>query len=188
VSAQEGEWVATRCLAQPLPTDLEAFYQAHQDTWRRYAYAQTGLPEAAEQIVDSLTAQLANLWQRASGGDDPGRYAWAVLKTTIVRWLNDHQTRPAFVETVAFDRVALAMDFVREQFNLIEESLALYTAISRLPERQYDVLVLHYVLGYPTGQVAFVLGLDPTDVKAHIRAARERLTQELGRHPEPDHE
>jgi RNA polymerase sigma factor (sigma-70 family) len=188
VSAPEGERVGTRSLIQPVPSDLEAFYQAHQDTWLRYAYTQTGTPEAAEQIVDSVTAQLADLWEYAAERGDPGRYAWAVLKTTIVRWLNDNQARPAFIETVTFDRVALAMNFVREQFNLIEESLTLYTAISRLPERQYDVLVLHYVLGYPAEQVAQVVGIDPADVGVHIRAAKQRLTHELGRQPAPHDE
>ncbi len=160
--------------------EFEAFYQEYQEVWRAYAYARTGSFEAADQIVDDVTAQLADLWACASGRDDVGRYAWALLRTTIVRWLNDHQTRSAFVETLAFDRTALAMDFVKERFNLIEESLALYAAVSRLPEREYDVTVLRYVLGYSVAQVAAVLNVDARSVGRHIRSAKQRLARELG--------
>jgi len=160
--------------------EFEAYYQEYQEVWRAYAYARTGALEAADQIVDEVTAQLADLWACASGHDDVGRYAWALLRTTIVRWLNDHQARSAFVETLAFDRTALAMDFVRERFNLIEESLALYAAVSRLPEREYDVTVLRYVLGYSVAQVAAVLDIDARSVGRHIRSAKQRLARELG--------
>ena len=168
---------------QPTDTasaEFECFYQEYQEVWRAYAYAQTGSLEAADQIVDDVTAQLADLWACASGPDDVERYAWALLKTTIVRWLNDRQTRSAFVETLVFDRTALAMDYVRERFNLIEESLSLYTAVSRLPEREYDVIVLRYVLGYSTAQAAAVLGIDARGVNRSVRAAKRYLARELG--------
>ena len=160
--------------------EFELFYREYQEVWRAYAYARTGSLEAADQIIDEVTAQLVGLWACASGPEDVARYAWALLRTTIVRWLNDHQTRAAFVETLAFDRTALAMDFVRERFNLIEESLALYAAIARLPEREYDVTVLRYVLGFPVGQVAAVLNIDTRSVGRYIRSAKQRLARELG--------
>jgi len=166
--------------ADTASAEFELFYREYQEVWRAYAYAQTGSLEAADQIVDDVTAQLADLWACASGPDDVERYAWALLKTTIVRWLNDRQTRSAFVETLVFDRTALAMDYVRERFNLIEESLSLYTAVSRLPEREYDVIVLRYVLGYSTAQAAAVLGIDARGVNRSIRSAKRHLTRELG--------
>jgi RNA polymerase sigma factor (sigma-70 family) len=169
-----------RRLTQSASGDFEAFYREYQEVWRAYAYAQTGALEAADQIVDDVTAQLADLWACASGRDDVGRYAWALLKTTIVRWLNDRHTRSAFVETLAFDRTALAMDYVKERFNLIEESLSLYAAVSRLPEREYDVIVLRYVLGYSAAQAAAVLGIDAQSVSRHIRSAKRRLARDIG--------
>lgn len=169
-----------RRLAPFAPAEFELFYQEYQEVWRAYAYAQTGSLDAADQIVDDVTAQLVDLWACASGPDDVERYAWALLKTTIVRWLNDRQARPAFVETLVFDRTALAMDYVRERFNLIEESLSLYTAVSRLPEREYDVIVLRYVLGYSTVQAAAALGIDARSVNRSIRSAKRCLARELG--------
>ena len=169
-----------RLPAQSASADFEAFYQEYQEVWHAYAYAQTGAHEAAEQIVDDVTEQLADLWACASGREDVGRYAWALLKTTIVRWLNDRESRPAFVETLVFDRTALAMDYVKERFNLIEESLALYTAVSRLPECEYDVIVLRHVLGYSVEQAASVLGIDTRSVSRHLRSAKRRLARELG--------
>jgi len=175
-AAEGGVRRLTHCAS----AEFERFYQEYQGVWRAYAYAQTGSLDVADQIVDDVTAQLVDLWACASGPDDVERYAWALLKTTIVRWLNDRQARSAFVETLVFDRTALAMDYVRERFNLIEESLSLYTAVSRLPEREYDVIVLRYVLGYSTVQAAAVLGIDARSVNRYIRSAKRYLARELG--------
>lgn len=167
-------------LPQPLANAFEAFYELHQEAWLRYALAQTGSLEAAEQVVDGVTMQLVDIWEYVLRQHDVDRYAWRLLKTTIVRWLNDHGAEPAFIETTAFDRVAEAMNYSKQQFDVMEESLGLYTAISRLPERQYDVIILRYVLGYPDKRVAVLLGINPKTVRSHVRFAKQRLARELG--------
>ncbi|WP_308251465.1 RNA polymerase sigma factor [Streptomyces albireticuli] len=51
--------------------------------------------------------------------------------------------------------------------------------MTRLPERQYDVIVLRYVLGYPTSRVAEIMGISPATVRSHVRGARRRLAHDL---------
>jgi RNA polymerase sigma-70 factor (ECF subfamily) len=163
-----------------LADTFEAFYELHQESWLRFALAQVGGREAAEQIVDGVTNHLADSWKHVLHQHNVERYAWAVLKTFIERWLNDHGARPAFVETSAFDRVAQAMNYSKEQFGLMEESLGLYSAIRGLSERQHDVIVLRYVLGYSDQRVGFLLGIDPKTVRSHVRFAKQRLARQLG--------
>jgi RNA polymerase sigma-70 factor (ECF subfamily) len=72
------------------------------------------------------------------------------------------------------------MHYSKEQFGVMEESLGLYTAIRGLSERQHDVIILRYVLGYSDQRVAFLLGIDPKTVRSHVRFAKQRLARELG--------
>ena len=52
----------------------------------------------------------------------------------------------------------------------------LYASVSQLPERQYDVIVLRYALGYKDKQVARLLGLRENTVRSLVRLATRRLT------------
>ena len=85
------------------------------------------------------------------------------------------------MHTATLQRAARAtLEALRRQFEVMESALGLYTAIAALPERQYDVVVLHYVLGYPSQQVANIMGIRPDTVRAHRRSARERIASKLG--------
>jgi hypothetical protein len=52
----------------------------------------------------------------------------------------------------------------------------LYPTASRLPEGQYDVIVLRYALGYEDERVALLLGLGENTVRSLVRLATRRLT------------
>jgi DNA-directed RNA polymerase specialized sigma24 family protein len=56
----------------------------------------------------------------------------------------------------------------------------LYATVARLPERQYDVMVLRYALGYQDKQVARLLGLRENTVRSLVRLATRHLTAEVG--------
>ena len=67
----------------------------------------------------------------------------------------------------------------------MEESIGLYSAISRLPERQFDTLVLIFVLGYEPGFVAALFCVPPETVYSNVRHAKNRLANELGSYLTP---
>ncbi|WP_435864662.1 sigma factor-like helix-turn-helix DNA-binding protein [Streptomyces phaeochromogenes] len=62
----------------------------------------------------------------------------------------------------------------------MESSSGLYEAIAELPNRQFEVIVLRYVLGCPTAKVAWYVGIDERTVGHHLRRAKERLRLRLG--------
>ncbi|MER6924497.1 sigma-70 family RNA polymerase sigma factor [Streptomyces spiralis] len=68
----------------------------------------------------------------------------------------------------------------RAQLPALESPLGLYTAIAALPERQFDVIILQYVLGYPSKQVANIMGINAGTVRTHRRLARKRVATKLG--------
>jgi RNA polymerase sigma-70 factor (ECF subfamily) len=101
----------------------------------------------------------------------------------------------AAAETLAFDRAiraatGLILDDFREKFRQeytfdeqiteLEDSMRLFAAMARLPERQFDVMVLHYALAFDTKRTALVMGVCEATVRSTRRTAKRRLATELG--------
>ncbi|GGP00045.1 sigma-70 family RNA polymerase sigma factor [Wenjunlia tyrosinilytica] len=85
-------------------------------------------------------------------------------------------------QTAVFARVTrVVLESVREEFAAMESHLGLYPAIARLPERQFDVTVLRYVLEYPTDETARIMGVTETTVRCHHAAARRKIALHLKR-------
>ncbi|OUC91499.1 sigma-70 family RNA polymerase sigma factor [Streptomyces swartbergensis] len=103
--------------------------------------------------------------------------AWATLKQEVAVRLEIQSRSLALVDTAAFARVRQE---TRARLETLESSPGLYAAIARLPERHYDVIVLHYVLGIPQRRIARLMGIDCGTVRSHLRGARRRPARELG--------
>ncbi|SOD63678.1 RNA polymerase sigma-70 factor, ECF subfamily [Streptomyces zhaozhouensis] len=165
----------------PLPADFRAFHQMYRPAYVRWAELYLGNREHAEETVDHAFEQLAADWAEALRVDSPAGYAWAVLKSRTVEAAKARGRRPVVMDTAAFETEALhnALDPIGE----LEESLSLYQAISELPERQHDVIVLRYCLGYSTEDTSDILGLTVPGVRSTARYARHRLKETLGIEP-----
>ncbi|MFF3949148.1 RNA polymerase sigma factor [Streptomyces sp. NPDC001902] len=164
-------------LTAVLPDTFTAFYCLHHKAYLRYAHLQLDSRPAAEQVVEDVFVQLATMWPHVLKQPNVDSYAWAALKEEVARRLEIQGRAPALVETAAFEQIRRRS---RRTFAVLESSLGLYTAIARLPERQYDVIVLRFVLGYPMRQVAELMGITYGTVRSHVRGARRRLARDLG--------
>ncbi|WP_330173137.1 sigma-70 family RNA polymerase sigma factor [Streptomyces sp. NBC_01498] len=160
---------------------FDAFHDHHRRLWMRYAHTQIGGRAAAESVVDAVAARLGRHWQHVLAQESVPRYAWAVLKEEIRRWLDARGLHPALVDTAAFHAAIgkMFLDRTRDGADLLADELGLYAAIAGLPERQYDVVVLRFVLGVEEEQVAEYLGIDAATVRSQVRHARRRLARHL---------
>ncbi|KAB8163418.1 sigma-70 family RNA polymerase sigma factor [Streptomyces sp. 3MP-14] len=165
----------------PLPADFRAFHQMYRPAYVRWAELYLGNREHAEEAVDHAFEQLAADWAEALRVDSPAGFAWAAFKRHIVEAARVRGRRPVVMDTAAFETESLhnAVDPIGE----LEESLSLYQAISELPERQHDVIVLRYCIGYSTEETADILGLTVPGVRSTARYARHRLKETLGIEP-----
>ena len=160
---------------------FEAFHDTHYREWLRFAHLQVGNRADAAQVVDGACAHLVAHWPHVLKQESVAAYAWAVLKEHLNAWLTALRRPAAFVETASFAAaVSRMLEHPRERFAALESGLGLYAAISRLPERQYDAVVLRYVLGCGDEQVARLLGVRESTVRSLVRYARRRLSAELG--------
>ncbi|TVL89373.1 RNA polymerase sigma factor [Streptomyces sp. SAJ15] len=164
-------------LAGALPVDYAAFHSQHHRAYLRYAYLQLGSRERAAQTVEDVFTHLLRVWGNVLRQPSAEAYAWAALKEAVIRRLEALDRPVALVETAAF---AALRESSRTRLELLESRLGLYTAIAKLPERHYDVIVLVFVLGYPQQKAAQMMGVSYATVRSHLRGARRRLARELG--------
>ncbi|MFD7513020.1 sigma-70 family RNA polymerase sigma factor [Streptomyces sp. NPDC059853] len=168
----------------PLPADFRAFHQLYRPAYVRWAELFLGARAEAEDVVDDLFERLAADWSEILRLDSPAQHAWAILRARTREAALARGRRPVLTDTAAFETEALrnAVDPVGE----LEESLCLYRAIQELPERQHDVIVLVYCLGYGVQETADVLGISVPGVRSTARYARRRLKETLGLEREGD--
>lgn len=162
----------------PLPADFRAFHQLHRPAYVRWAELYLGARADAEEAVDRTFEQLATDWPEVLRMDSPAGYAWTILKHRTIDAARARGRRPVVMDTAAFETRALhtAVDPIGE----LEESLSIYQAIRGLPERQHDVIVLLYCIGYSTAETADILGISVPGVRSTARYARHRLKEALG--------
>lgn len=160
---------------------FDAFHDHHRQLWMRYAHAQVGGRPAAETVVDTACARLKSDWKHVLAQESVPQYAWSLLKEEVHHWLDERGLQPLLVGTAAFHAAIgkLLLHEARDEFTVLEGELGLYGAIAGLPERQYDVIVLRFVLGMDDALVAEYLGIELATVRSQVRHARRRLARVL---------
>lgn len=154
----------------------DAFVQSNIPLWIRFADLHVGNREEAELIAFEIAFQLHERWEHVLHQENVERHALDLLRGEIVRWCAEHGVPGAMVPRAAFLR---AMRASRRHFQILEESIGVFTAISQLPDGQYLVIVLRFVLGYEVKEVARVMGISPGTVATHTYHARQRLIAQL---------
>ncbi|MGW4623658.1 RNA polymerase sigma factor [Streptomyces sp. NPDC004592] len=181
-----------RALREPsdvMPPAFWAFHDLYHQAYFEYAYVQLGHQVTADKLVDQTFVFLAVIWQQVTARENPEAFAWRLLKERVAGELEAQGRDAAASETLAFERAIRAacnpiLDGFRDKFRAqvteLEDGLGLYAAMARLPERQFDVMVLQFALGFTTKRTALVMGVCEATVRSTRRAAKRRLAADLG--------
>ncbi|MFF4442836.1 RNA polymerase sigma factor [Streptomyces sp. HUAS 14-6] len=185
------ELEALKGIQYDMQASLDAFYRMYARPQVDYATTVLGDRRAAKTVVRSLYTHLALNWDAVlfqEGG--PEAYAWRALKLrvetharmTIAPTADGRSTAPSANDrtTAVHDAVRATLGAMRSQLADAESPLGLYTAIAALPVRQFDVIILNYVLGYPCSRVADIMGISAGTVRTHRRQARKHIAAKLG--------
>ncbi|MET9183537.1 sigma factor-like helix-turn-helix DNA-binding protein [Kitasatospora aureofaciens] len=162
---------ADAALAADLPVAFEAFYLANASRYQEYAQAQLGSEQAAQGVVEDTFAFIAMNWQQFLGQERPAAWAWTILRDGVMEQVTMAAAKRATVTRV--------LQGARTTLEATDSELGLYAAISVLPERQFDVIVLRYVLGYSDDVISDLLGISYSAVRVHAVRARRRLAGAL---------
>jgi RNA polymerase sigma-70 factor (sigma-E family) len=135
----------------------------------RVAFRILGNRSDAEEVAQEALARAYSRWRSVAGHAEPW-VARVAANLAIGRW---RKRRPSFPldaspEGVAPDAGALAL-----------ERHGLVAALTRLPKRQREVVVLRYLADLPEREVAEQLGTSVGAVKQHAHRAVARLRQDL---------
>lgn len=155
-----------------LPLDFEAFYLGHQEFFHDFAEIHLGSRRGAEGVVHQVFLEILAGWEQLLQQGDLEQQTLAVLHRGVTRRLQRDGRPPAFLIN---GPIARNLQAVRSQLELNPSAGGLYEAILELPTRQFTVIVLRHLLGYPTKRIARYMGLDTRTVDYHGRKGKERL-------------
>ncbi|MEU9036615.1 sigma-70 family RNA polymerase sigma factor [Streptomyces sp. NPDC048352] len=172
-----GDQTVSSELAGVLPVEFTAFHSQQHRAYLRYAHLQLGNAKDAQEVVDDVFTFLLKVWRQALKEASLHGFAWAVLREHVERRLAALGRQVAMVETAWFSALRRSS---RERLELLESKLGLYAAIAELSERQYDVVLLAFLLGNDFETVARMMGISPATVRSHVRGARRTLSRKLG--------
>lgn len=160
-----------------LPLDFEAFYLGHQAAFHAYAEVHFGTRAAAEEVIHEVFLEIHAGWMELLSAGNLEQGAWAIVRRAVHDRLELEGRAPAFVIN---GPIAQALAATRDKLQKMQSTSGLYEAIAELPNRQFEVIVLRYLLGYPTVKVAWFVGIDERTVGHHLRRGKERLRIKLG--------
>ncbi|MFJ8932070.1 MULTISPECIES: sigma-70 family RNA polymerase sigma factor [unclassified Streptomyces] len=152
------------------PLDHVAFRQLVEEYYSRYA--QCFLSDDQRDVaVDHCFDILWLRWNDALSSPDTRRFAWTVMRATVMARTPHIDGRPNLADA-AFDTVALhSSSTPADHMYQLTESLHLFKAISRLPDNQLDVTVLRHLCGMNDRAVSALLGVSLASVRSDERHA-----------------
>jgi RNA polymerase sigma-70 factor (sigma-E family) len=155
-------------------------YAAHARGLVRLAWLLLHDEQDAEEVVQDAFVALHRRWGRL---DDPAAAA-AYLRRSVVNGarsaLRRRGVRERYAAALAAERVVVALS-PSDTVVAAEQRDQLVGALTRLPQRQREVLVLRYYLDLSEAEIADALGISPGSVKTHahrglaaLRSGQER--------------
>jgi RNA polymerase sigma-70 factor, ECF subfamily len=130
--------------------------------WRA-VLAFAGDPEVAS---DAVAEAFAQVLRRGENVRDPERWVWRAAFRIASGELKERRRTPV-AETV-------------ETYEMEEPARDLLVALGQLSEKQRRAVVLHDAAGYPSKEVAKIVGSTEAAVRVHLMRGRRRLRELLG--------
>lgn len=130
---------------------------------------------ASEDIAAEAFARLWSCWGQINSSDHAGGFVFKTASRLCARELRRRRRWPLGrpQRSDELDQALLRRDVA--------------VALAELPARQRQAVVLRDWAGYPTGEVAAMLGTRESTVRVHLARGRERLRAALRAEEEPSH-
>jgi|SRR5580693_5236792 RNA polymerase sigma-70 factor (sigma-E family) len=158
---------------------VSALYQVHAVGLIRLAYLMLGDQPAAEDVVQDAFWALYRGWDRLG---EPGR-ALAYVRTSVLNGCRSalrHRAVGRRVTPSAYQPPAISAEAAAIGN---EERQEVMRAVSRLPGRQREALVLRFYLDLPEQEIAHIMGLRPSSVRSATHRALKTLGQWIEERP-----
>ncbi|MEU5069578.1 RNA polymerase subunit sigma [Streptomyces virginiae] len=170
------------------PLEHHAFAKTNGARYESYTDVFLRDSKETSRVVTETFDILWLCWNEALASSHVQHYAWQVLRRGVMARAPHTDGYPDLAGA-AFSTVALDNATGLAAFTQAEQTLALFRAVSQLPDVQLDVIVLRYLRGVDTTPIADLLGVTPAFVISTERHAKRSLTTRLNlpAHPEGPH-
>jgi RNA polymerase sigma-70 factor, ECF subfamily len=156
---------------------FEDMYRAEYPCLVGLAYLLTGRRDVAEELVQEAMLRAYRHWSDVSSLDRPGAWVRRVLLNLAAsRWRRQRAAAKAHLHLAPPE----------ERAEPSAETIAIWSAVRRLPRRQAEVVTLYYGADMPVSEVAEVLDCAPGTVRAHLARARRSLAVSLREDPDAE--
>ncbi len=151
--------------------DFESFYRGEYRAVVGLAYALSGSRIAAEDIAQDAFLAAHRQWDRVASYEAPEAWVRRVVANLAVSAF-----RTKVREAGALARLKPREDYLPA---LPAEDSEFWKAVRDLPNRQAQVIALHYLEDRSVAEIARVLGCSQNTVKVHLHKGRDRLARKL---------
>lgn len=149
-----------------------AFYRRDYRDLVGLAYVLTGSRWVAEDLAQDAMTEAHRRWSKIHDYDDPGAWVRRVM-------INKKISAARKVDSEGKMLRRLRSRRTEDTVTIPERSNAIWSAVSRLPRRQAEVIALFYWEDRPIAEIADILGLGIETVKTHLKRGRAALSQVL---------
>ncbi|HJC23899.1 MAG TPA: RNA polymerase sigma factor [Candidatus Eisenbergiella merdavium] len=149
-------------------------YEEYQEKVRRYISGKVQNPHDAEDLVSCV---FVKVYQKLDEFDETkaslSTWIYVITQRTVVDWFRTAKTASELSEAIP-----AAEDVEHSVFRgeLLE---ALTRALKALPERERDLIILHYYTGYKLKEIAERMDISYTTAKVAHSSALGRLKRAL---------
>ncbi len=156
----------------PAVAVFEDVFEASYPRLLRMAYALLGDARRSDDVVQDAFIKAYLRWSRVGALDNPEMWIRRVI-------INDTTSLHRRVRSEA--RALLRLGARRAVPELVPSAdyEQMWIVVGQLPQRQRQVVVLAYVEGFRTADVANLLGIGTETVKTHLQRAKATLADEL---------
>ncbi|MBW3561762.1 MAG: RNA polymerase sigma factor [Actinobacteria bacterium] len=155
------------------PPSFERFYADEFRGVLAYLIARTGDRWVAEELAQETFSRAYRNWEDVRDHERPGAWARTVahnLAMSRFRRLGAEARAMVRLRGMRMDPAELGPVPVDEEF---------WEEVRRLPERQSQAVMLHYLEDLPVATIADVLGCTQNTAKVHLHRGRRRLAERL---------
>ncbi len=153
--------------------DFTTFVETRHAALFRTAYLLAGNYHDAEDLVQTALLKVCSRWPRIDKLDNPEAY---VRKVMVNQWISWRRRRSA--TEIVSDELDPPPTVGPEEATGTRHDV--WVALGRLARQQRAVIVLGYYEDLSTTEIADLLGIAPSTVKHHRRAALAALATTLG--------
>jgi RNA polymerase sigma-70 factor (ECF subfamily) len=157
----------------PFVESFDSFYQREFRVVVALAFVLSGSRSAAEELAQDAFLAALRRWDRISQYEDPAAWVKRVVSNRSV-------SRFRRLGAEARARVRMGrVDYTIPEGDVDAEDL--WRHVRSLPNRQAQVIALHYLDDRSVAEIASILGISEPTAKTHLQRGRQSLAEAFGK-------